>query len=66
MKKENITEYNGEWHKKDERERIIKIIEGMKKERQNPLAKNVKDRIYDCDVVSYNEALQDLIKTLKE
>ena len=47
-----------------DRKAIREKVEGMKKERQFPLAKEVKDRIYDCDVNAYNQALEDILNSL--
>jgi len=44
---------------------IIERVEGMKKKRQIPLNEKVMDRVYDCDVAAYNQALDDALALLK-
>jgi len=47
---------------------ILDILDkaiGEEKKRQFPLAKELKDRVYDCEVVAYNQKRSEIIK-LKE
>lgn len=49
-----------------QREQIRESALKLKKTRQFPLAEKVSERVYDCDVTAYNQALSDILSVLKE
>lgn len=49
--------------------KILEVIDeciGEEKKRQFPLAKKPKDRVYDCEVVAYNQKVAELKKYKEE
>jgi len=45
---------------------ILKRLKGKKMKRQFPLAEKVEDRKYDCEIVSYNQAITEQNQKLDE